>query len=283
MVRGAALRAAERLRARLVTTPKGAFISSWGPISDIRGRRSSAIDTMANLPLLYWGADYTDDGSFRAAAEAHARMTRLGFVRADLSTYHAVEYDLATGERQRGYTFQGYADESAWSRGQTWAVLGYAATAAATGNLDYLQLAGRLADYFLDRLGSAAVPPWDFDDPAGAGATRDSSAGAILANGLLQIAAVHPDAAERRRRTGQAIHILQNLCEHALARDPAHRGLLRHGCYSRPHNEGTDAAVLFGDFYFVDSLMRLLMPGRFAPQPILRFRDRLAERGTIAG
>ena len=128
-----ALSAADRLRARLITTPKGAFISSWGPLADLRGRKSSAIDTMANLPLLYWAADHTDDGSFRLAAEAHALMTRAAFVRADLSTYHAVEYDLASGERTRGFTFQGAFDESCWPRGQAWAIYGFAATARATG------------------------------------------------------------------------------------------------------------------------------------------------------
>ena len=118
-------RAADRLRARLITTQKGAYISSWGPLADLRGRKSSAIDTMANLPLLYWAADHADDGSFRLAAEAHALMTRAAFVRADLSTYHAVEYDLASGERTRGFTFQGAFDESCWPRGQAWAIYGF--------------------------------------------------------------------------------------------------------------------------------------------------------------
>src|SRR6185437_8917889 len=44
-----ALEAADRLRRRLITTRKGAYLSAWGPLDDNRGRRSSAIDTMANL------------------------------------------------------------------------------------------------------------------------------------------------------------------------------------------------------------------------------------------
>ena len=77
--------------------------------SDATSLISSAIDTMANLPLLYWAADHADDGSFRLAGEAHAQMTRAAFVRSDFSTYHAVEYDLVTGERTRGFTFQGFS------------------------------------------------------------------------------------------------------------------------------------------------------------------------------
>ena len=112
-----ALKAADRLRARTVWTPKGAYVSSWGPLTDPRGRQSSAIDTMANLPLLYWAADFAADDSFRVCAEAHARMTAAAFVRPDNTTFHAVEYDTQTGERTRGFTFQGYADTSCWSRG----------------------------------------------------------------------------------------------------------------------------------------------------------------------
>ena len=261
-----AVRAAERLRARLVTTTAGAYLVSWGPLGDERARASSAIDTMANLPLLYWAAEHTGDGSFRAAAQAHARMTQSAFVRADGSTYHAVEYDPATGERRRGYTFQGYADESFWSRGQAWAVIGFAATAHAYRSRRDLDLACRLADVFLARLGDASIPPWDFDDPAGEDATRDSSAGAILADGLLAVSDLHPDREEGDRRYRHAVELIEKLCRHALARGPE-RGLLKHGCYSKPHDEGTDSAVLFGDFYFARALCRLLMPGTFEPIP----------------
>jgi unsaturated chondroitin disaccharide hydrolase len=260
-----ALRAADRLRARLITTRSGAYVSSWGPLSDERGRRSSAIDTMANLPLLYWAASHADDGSFRLAGEAHARMTERAFVRGDMSTYHAVEYDLGSGERTRGYTFQGAFDESCWPRGQGWAIYGFAASAAATGKLEYLELAERLGDYYLRRLDYGLVPHWDFDDPSIPDAPRDSSASAIVASALLDMAALHPDEQAGARWAEHACALLDALCRGYLARDPAHRGLLRGGCYSKPHDEGIASAVMFGDFYFTEALMKLLHPGRFQP------------------
>jgi unsaturated chondroitin disaccharide hydrolase len=260
-----ALRAADRLRARLITTQKGAYISSWGPLADLRGRRSSAIDTMANLPLLFWAADQADDGSFRLAAEAHAQTTREAFVRDDYSTWHAVEYDLASGERTRGFTFQGAFDESCWPRGQAWAIYGFSATARATGKPEYLELADRLADYFFGRVDDGLVPYWDFDDPAIPDAPRDTSASAIVAAALLDIAAQHSDTRTAARRTEQACRLLDVLCQSYLARKPDHRGLLKEGCYSKPHDEGTKSAVLFGDFYFVEALAKLLLPGRFQP------------------
>lgn len=262
-----AVTAAERLRARLVNTATGSYLAAWGPLTDPRGRASSAIDTMANIPLLYWAAEHTGDGSFHAAAEAHARKTEAAFIRADGSTYHAVEYDERSGARRRGYTFQGYGDESFWSRGQGWAVMGLAATAAANRRLRDLDLAGSLADVFQERAGDAAIPPWDFDDPAGDTATRDSSAAAIMADALLAVADLHPDRAEAAQRYSQALGLLESLCRYSLADGPD-RGLLRHGCYSKPHGEGTDSAVLFGDFYFARALCRVVMPGRFAPLPV---------------
>ena len=261
-----AVRAAEKLRARLITTPAGAYLSSWGPLDDPRGRLSSAIDTMANLPLLYWAADHTDDGSFRLAGEAHARMTEHAFVRADSSTYHAVEYD-DEGRRTRGYTFQGYADESLWSRGQAWAIYGYAATAAATRNTDYLKVAEAVGRRYLERLGDHPVPFWDFDDPAIPDAPRDSSAAAIVAAGFLTMAGLHPDPEKGAAWRGQAHAMLECLCADYLANEDRHRGLLKHGCYSIPHRDGVDSAVLFGDYFFVEALMAALSPGKFLLEP----------------
>ena len=265
--RDVGLTAARQLRARLVRTERGGYVSSWGPHDDIRGRRSSAIDTMANLPLLYWAAEQTRDDSFIVAGELHARSTERAFIRPDLSTYHAVEYELPSGERSRGYTFQGYGDESFWSRGQGWAILGFAETARATGSTRYLELAHRLADRFLDALGDATAAPWDFDDPAGREATLDTSASAIVANALLQVADLEPDRSLAERRRAQAVKILEDLCREHLSREGAERGLLRHGCYSKPHDIGPDAAVLFGDYYFAEALLMALKPGAFRATP----------------
>jgi unsaturated chondroitin disaccharide hydrolase len=262
-----AAKAADQLRKRLIMTPKGSYISAWGPLDDERGRRSSAIDTMTNLPLLYWAAQYRNDASFTLAGEAHALMTRDAFIRPDGSTYHAVEYDLETGKRQRGFTFQGYADESAWSRGQAWAIYGYARTAEATGKRDYLHLAERLADYFLARTGPTLIPYWDFDDPAIPNAPLDTSAAAIVASALLDIADLHPDPAHEAAWRKRARDILSALCEHHLAKDDAHRGLLRHGCYSKPHNQGVDSAVMFGDFFFAEALCHAALPGKLRAVP----------------
>lgn len=260
-----ALAAAGKLRARLVTTRSGAYLASWGPLDDARGRCSSAIDTMANLSLLYWAASYSGDGSYRLAAEAHADMTARAFIRADASTYHAVEYDVASGERKRGYTFQGAADESAWSRGQGWAIYGYVNSARETGRREYLDLAERLASYYIKRLDGRQVPPWDFDASGSDAGIKDTAAAAVVSSALLELGRLHPDPAAAASWSGRGLAMLEALCRDEFASEGSHRGLLKHSCYSKPHNEGVDSATLFGDFFFAEALCRVAMPGKFRP------------------
>ncbi len=260
--RETALRAADKLRSRLVVTERGSYVSSWGPMTDPRGRAASAIDTMANIPLLYWAAKQADDASFRLAAEEHAKMTMLSFNRADNTQFHAVEYDTTTGERRRGYTFQGAHDESYWSRGTGWAVMGLAVTAANSGNASYLDQAIAISDKWFEALGGKVVPPYDFD-AAGDNVPEDSAASAIMAAGLLDVAALHPDPTIAAVWQEKAEWLIEGLCENYLATDASHRGILKHGCYSEPHKIGPDAAVMFGDYFFAEALCRIAFPGKF--------------------
>lgn len=259
---GIAMQAASQLRARIVNTRAGSYLASWGPLNDARARCSSAIDTMANLPLLYWATRYSGDGSYQLAAEAHAQMTAKWFIRADKSTYHAVEYDTVSGERVRGYTFQGFSDESAWSRGQGWAIYGYVTSAAETGKLEYLDLAEQLAAYYVKRLGGRSIPPYDFDATGEDAKILDSAAGAVVASALIEMGRIHPDRKAGQQWGERGIQMLEALCREAFAAEDSHRGALKHACYSRPHREGVDSATMFGDYFFVEALCRVVLPGR---------------------
>jgi unsaturated chondroitin disaccharide hydrolase len=261
-----ALQAADKLRARIVNTRAGSYLASWGPLSDERARCSSAIDTMANLSLLYWASRYSGDGSYSLAAEAHAQMTAKGFIRADKSTYHAVEYDTVTGERARGYTFQGFADESAWSRGQGWAIYGYVTSARETGKVEYLQLAEQLAEYYLKRLGDRKIPPYDFDATGEDARILDTAAAAVVSSALIEMGRIHPNAEAGKRWGKRGVDMLEGLCLEAFASEDSHRGALKHSCYSRPHREGVDSATMFGDFFFVEALCRVALPGGLRPE-----------------
>lgn len=262
---GIAMTAADKLRARIMTTHGGAYLASWGPLDDPRGRCSSAIDTMANLSLLYWATNFSGDRSYRLAASAHADMTAGAFIRADHSTYHAVEYDVVSGARKRGYTFQGAGDESAWSRGQGWAIYGFVNSARETGQRRYLDLAEQLANYYLARLAGRQVPPWDFDATGADADIKDTAAAAVVSSALLELGRLHPDAGIAEQWTARGLSMLEALCCDEVAQEPSHRGLLKNSCYSKPHNEGVRSATMFGDFFFTEALCRVMLPGRFRP------------------
>src|SRR5262249_42038345 len=176
----------------------GGYIQAWGPRDDPEWLGVSTIDTMMNLPLLWWAARETGDARYSAAAAAHAAATAEHFFRPDGSTYHIATHRPETGAPRRRGRFQGSGDESCWARGQSWAISGFAIAYRETGDAQFLAAADRAARYFLARLPSDGVPYWDFDDPAIPRVPRDSSALAIAIQGLLELAELHPAPAQAR-------------------------------------------------------------------------------------
>ena len=140
------------------------------------------IDNMMNLELLM---EYGD----REVAEKHALTTMKNHFREDGTCYHLVDY-ADDGTVLGKQTVQGFADESAWARGQAWALYGYAMMALEekkAGNMDladaFYGVAAKLEDWLLPRLPEDGVPFWDFSQTD----YRDASAGAIIAGGLLKL------------------------------------------------------------------------------------------------
>jgi len=162
--------------------PAGRVLEAWNG-RDQRG--VAIIDTLMNLPLLFWASEETGEPRFRNLAEAHLETALEHFLRADGTTHHIVRFDQETGARLEALGGQGYAPDSTWSRGQAWALYGLALAHRYTRKPLYLENAERVAESFLGALPKEGVPPWDFGVPNVHRAPRDSSAGAIAASGLL--------------------------------------------------------------------------------------------------
>jgi unsaturated chondroitin disaccharide hydrolase len=109
------------------------------------------------------------------------------------------------------------------------------------------------------------VPPWDFDATGVAAQIKDTAAAAVVASALLELGRLHPDPAAAGRWGGRGLAMLEALCRDEFAYEPSHRGLLKHSCYSKPHNEGVDSATMFGDFFFAEALCRVMSPGKLRP------------------
>ena len=184
--RNRALIAANALAGRF--NPNGRFIRAWNDWGDGRDTRGWAIiDCMMNLALLYFASEELKDPRFKAIAVAHADTVSKHFIREDGSVRHIVGFDPETGEYLRDYGGQGMGEGSSWTRGQTWALYGFALSYLHTGEERFLTTACKVADRFIERIPENGLIPVDFDQPAEV-TWRDDTAAAIAACGLLTLA-----------------------------------------------------------------------------------------------
>lgn len=254
---GCFLAAAEYLDHRYF--PKAGIIQAWGNLNDPNNRGRMIIDCLMNLPLLYQASRITGDGSLRAAAYSHARQARRYLIRPDDSTFHTFYMDVDTGEPRFGRTAQGYSDSSCWARGQAWGVYGFALSFHHTGDRAFLDASCRLLDYFLAHLPEDGICYWDLcftqgDEP------RDSSAAAIVCCGILELLRHLPLTHPKRGEYESAMwRMMASLARDYTTKDePKADGLLLHGVYAKPENKGVDECMIWGDYFYMEALFRLL-------------------------
>ena len=254
--------AADHLLGRVL--PSAGIVQAWGDLDDPAQRGRTIIDSLMNMPLLYWAGAVAGEARYGAAAMRHTEQLRDRIIRPDGTTYHTFAWDPVTGEPLRGQTAQGYSDASCWARGQAWGIYGFALGARHTGDDSFRRAAARLADVFWDRLPADRVPYWDLAFADGADQPRDSSAGAVAAAGLLELAALCEDRAEVAGQVyaARADAILTALASRYVPADPAVPGspLLLHGVYNLPGGEGVDEGTLWGDYFYLEALCRRVGP-----------------------
>ena len=288
--REASLLAAKQLCTRF--QEKGFFLQAWGEMG-ARDNYRFIIDCLLNLPLLYWANKESGEESYARLADAHLSTAMKYVIREDGSTWHTVFMDPQTGGFDHGATCQGYADGSAWARGQAWGVYGTALAYERTRKEDYKKAFEEVARYFLLHLPSDLCPFWDLTfgmeeegseeevkeerkvkerEEAEVKEPRDSSSAAIAACGMLCMAACL-EGEEKELWEGMARRLLYALAQGYLIPEgegEERGGILRHATYSKksPYNtctpEGVDEFVLWGDYFFMEGLLRVMDPS-FVP------------------
>ena len=245
------LHAANLLAGRF--NPVGRFIRAWDDLPDGQDTRGWAIiDCMFNIPLLYWASEETNDPRFKQIAMMHADTVMENFIRPDGSSEHIVEFDPVKGGKVRAYGGQGYADGSAWTRGQTWAMYGFVMSYRHTGEARYLETAKRVARYFIDRIPESGLIPVDFDQPAEP-VLEDSIAAAIAACGFIELARI--DGADEYMQA--ALKLLKTLDEKRCCYGSECDNFLTH-CTGAYHNdENHHVPMIYGDYYYLEALFKL--------------------------
>lgn len=221
------------------------------------------IDIMMNVPIIFYAAREAQDQALFDLAAAHCRTTERTIVRPNGGTAHEGIFNPETGEFLHESTHQGLHAASDWTRGLAWSLYGFTTVHAYTNDPADLAVAQRNADHFLDRLPDTFVPPWDFDVPDGPDRVDDSSAGAIAASGLWDLAQRTTDEARAQRYRDGALRILNALCaDHYVAwDDPDWEGTLKHGVYHFYKKLGVDESVMWGEFFFLEAVCKVLKGG----------------------
>lgn len=216
------------------------------------------IDNMMNLELLFAATRLTGDSSFYQIAMSHADNTMKNHFRPDYSSYHVVDYDsTAYGKINKKTTHQGFANESAWSRGQAWGVYGYTMCFRETKKAAYLAQAEKIADYILrhPNMPKDLVPYWDFNAPNIPAEPRDASAAAVIASGLYELSLYSKNGKAYRQAADK---MMESLTKNYRAPIGEAKGfLLLHSTGSKPSNSEVDVPLSYADYYYLEALLRM--------------------------
>ncbi|MCX2574171.1 glycoside hydrolase family 88 protein [Pedobacter sandarakinus] len=248
------IQAAKSLSTRF--NAKAGVIKSWDHNTD-KWKYPVIIDNMMNLELLFEATKLTGDSSFYKIAISHAEKTKLNHYRPDFSSYHVVDYDTVSGDVRNKLTAQGFANSSAWARGQAWGLYGFTRCYYYTKNKAYLAQADAIANFILSSkiTPEDGVPYWDYNDPKIPNVSRDASAAAITASALYELAKF--SKANSKRYESAADKIMVSLSTQYVNQPQTNYGfLLAHSTGHRPANSEIDVPINYADYYYIEALLR---------------------------
>ena len=238
--------------------PKVGCIKSW---DSNKNEYLVIIDNMMNLELLFWATKVTGDSSYYKIAVTHANTTMKNHFRPDYSSYHVINYNATTGEVQQKRTAQGFADESAWARGQAWGLYGYTVMFRETKNPIYLKQAQNIAKFIMNNpnLPADKIPFWDYNAPNIPNALRDASAASVTASALLELAK-YSTSKLNKAYFKEAETILVNLSKAPYHAAQGKNGgfIIEHCVGHIPQNTEIDVPLTYADYYYLEGMKRYL-------------------------
>lgn len=230
---------------------RGKFIQSWRRLGDPKEYRL-IIDSLLNLPSLFKVSELTGKEKCYEIAENHLNQAIKGLIRDDYSTYHTCYFDPESGEPIYGETAQENRDESTWSRGQGWAIYGLILNNNYVKD-DCIELYKGCLMYYLDRLPESGIAYWDFDFTDMNPSYRDSSSNSLVLCGMLE----YKSQQSNKEYDDEIKEMFNNIYNNAANFDMNTDILLDHGMYSYVLKEGVDEGCAWGDYFYVEVLIRL--------------------------
>lgn len=231
-------------------------ILSWPRNVKMFGGHNTIMDNMMNLDLLFWASRHGGNPLLYDIAVTHAKTTMKRHFRPDGGCYHVAVYDTLTGDFIKGVTHQGYADNSTWARGQSWAVYGYTMVYRYTHEKVFLDFAQKVANYYLSRLPEGdLIPKWDFDDPDPK-APKDASAACVVADALLELQQ-YVGGQKGQQYREKAVEMLRQLSSPEYFSGKHNDAFLLHSTGHHPAGSEIDASIVYADYYYLEALLRL--------------------------
>ena len=254
--RRTAMHAANLLAGRF--NPSGRFIRAWNDLENSDTRGWAIIDCMFNISLLYWASKESGDPRFRQIAMLHADTVMQNFIREDGSVCHIVEFNPETGEMIKSHKGQGYAEGSSWTRGQGWALYGFANSYTNTGKKEYLDTAKKVAHYCIASIPENGIIPIDFRQPAEP-AWEDSCGACVIAGGLLEVAGHVPDL-EKDMYIRAAVKILKAIAQSRTDWSKDCDAIVQN-CSGAYHDKRHHFTMNYADYFFIEALYKLTGTG----------------------
>ncbi len=239
--------------------PKVKAIKSWEPSLKRDWKFPVIIDNMMNLELLFAATEITGDSIYYDIAVQHAYTTKEYHYRSDFSTSHVIDFDPETGSFRKRDWNNGHdnIDKTTWSRGQSWGLYGYTMAYRFSRNKEFLEQAENIGRFLLNHpnMPQDYISYWDYSYD-GKSDTRDASAAAILASGLLELSQYSKDYGELFFQT--AVKILQSLQTTSYMAEPNTNNnfLLKRATGNFMRNSEVNGPMIYADYYFLEAMMR---------------------------
>jgi unsaturated chondroitin disaccharide hydrolase len=235
--------------------PKVGAIRSWDHNAD-KWDFPVIIDNMMNLELLFEATKLTGDSVYHKIAVTHANTTLKNHFRPDYSSFHVISYNPTTGAVEKKNTHQGYAHESAWARGQAWAIYGYTLCYRETKDPKYLEQAQNIANFLFTNknMPEDLVPYWDFDVPNIEKEPRDVSAATIIASSLYELSTYSKHKEDYLKKANKIMASVGKKYSSDLGTNKGF--ILDHSTGHKPSNGEIDVPLNYADYYYMEALVR---------------------------
>jgi unsaturated chondroitin disaccharide hydrolase len=213
------------------------------------------IDTMMNTEIFY-RPDLGMDTNMLFMANSHAGRTLTNHLRADGSTFMRVVYD---GVTNGSVLFKDnrvpIGPLDTWARGQSWATHAFPLLYRNTGDARFLDMAKKVADFYISVAPADYVPFWYYpSNGVTTGFLRDSSAASVTLSGLVDLSQLVTNDADGARYWLAAHNLFASLSSTNYLAVNTTNAILLHG---NPVDANTDTSLIYGDYYFIESLKRL--------------------------